>query len=389
MNNSLLDLLEEYSNALVRLLDEEESINYFQIKNYWYSVTNKLYVYTIKNKCDNIFPLTLDKQLELITTPINDWGIELVDDYLNKPLLEKKNNNYELTELAIDLSKNYNCEATEPLSELQRFILENNLNSKLYTEVRKKLIKYPVIKDNSKLIWDIREELSALVDDNIEMFLELKFNSPEIMSFFTSFYQDAPLGYNDFMDQKIYRCPYCNYPLRVIKQDSKRDFKCLHRKCLKRGGGRDEIRAEKVNKKDLFYVLQEEVAYYVTIPGIPELKLYDKLKGIKDNYKLEVELYPEADKADLLIEFEDQNWAIDVKDWAYPYKLSETLNKEDDFLKGLDYDLGFLVVPNDVEEKDLNIIEAQWNQSAEYEVLRVEDVIELVKAERGGEINEG
>lgn len=64
----------------------------------------------------------------------------------------------------------------------------------------------------------------------------------------------------------------------------------------------------------------------VCIPGIPEVELFEALEALCDTGVpglIQVELYPGLDRYDLRLQFSDSSvWAVDVKDYPDPTKLS-------------------------------------------------------------------
>lgn len=81
-------------------------------------------------------------------------------------------------------------------------------------------------------------------------------------------------------------------------------------------------------------------------PSLIELRLAKKL----DKMGLEVELWPQLDKADLKITFPDGKvWAIDAKDWASATKLARELNQDS--------------IPNIGQSQSLFVVpDYRWNQ---------------------------
>ncbi|MGK7942598.1 MAG: hypothetical protein AB4062_21055 [Crocosphaera sp.] len=76
-------------------------------------------------------------------------------------------------------------------------------------------------------------------------------------------------------------------------------------------------------------------------PSLIELRLEEKIKEMG----LEVELWPELDKADLKVTFSDGKiWAIDAKDWVSATKLARRLNE--DGIPNIGQSKSFFVVPD-------------------------------------------
>lgn len=77
--------------------------------------------------------------------------------------------------------------------------------------------------------------------------------------------------------------------------------------------------------------LKRGIYTFTLLPGISELRMFDQLAARYDDAN--VMLYPEIDKFDISVESVDGRVLIDVKDFASPYDLVETLVKNQSFIK--------------------------------------------------------
>ncbi|WP_430885152.1 hypothetical protein [Fusibacter sp. JL216-2] len=92
--------------------------------------------------------------------------------------------------------------------------------------------------------------------------------------------------------------------------------------------------------------LKRGIYTFTLIPGISELRMYDQL--VAKYAEHQVKLYPEIDKFDISVESNEGRVLIDVKDFASPYDLVETLVKNQSFIKMDSTDLNdtiILVIP--------------------------------------------
>ncbi|MCL5952200.1 MAG: hypothetical protein M1132_10855 [Chloroflexi bacterium] len=93
--------------------------------------------------------------------------------------------------------------------------------------------------------------------------------------------------------------------------------------------------------------LRWELRRFVAIPGLSELRLARQLK----RSRLTVELWPEFDAYDLRVIFPNQRvWAIDVKDWEYPWMAQY----EDVFPMHPQWDSAFFVFPRERRKRRID-----------------------------------
>ena len=142
--------------------------------------------------------------------------------------------------------------------------------------------------------------------------------------------------------QDIWQCDRCG-PLRM-KHGELRGVKPSvcddHRRRMKK--------VSKVEWSPQLRQLTRALHLRVLIPGIPELDLFEAIEELRDPSMLglvELQLYPGIDHYDLLLKFSDGvAWAVDMKDYPNPLKLTRKLSP----LNGvgeLRCDEGFYVVP--------------------------------------------
>ena len=99
-----------------------------------------------------------------------------------------------------------------------------------------------------------------------------------------------------------------------------------NQRCPRHNGG---WKAQPFDRKESL-VLREGVHLRISLPGIPELRLFQwLLEKHEENPDLidEPELYPNLDTYDIRISFKDEVWAVDVKDIKDPYQLGKRLTE--------------------------------------------------------------
>lgn len=124
------------------------------------------------------------------------------------------------------------------------------------------------------------------------------------------FYQEGNLQYAKKSKVKI--CRYCNFPIR--RNEERHGFPCSEstKKPKEIELGNRIFQNKYSNPQETLYVLNEIVWKTISLPGIPEMELYNELVQ-SDEYE-KVTLYPYGDKADILIIGKDgYKIGIDVK----------------------------------------------------------------------------
>jgi hypothetical protein len=135
------------------------------------------------------------------------------------------------------------------------------------------------------------------------------------------------------VDAWCFLCPLCRWPMRAVG----RRLGCVYQHhqravfyLLDRRSGRQPPRLTAIrggeppppSRADELVALRRPVWRYVTIPGLVELDLADKLGSIPG---VEVELWPDLDLVDLEVRFGSRRWRVDVKDWTNPFRLSAAI----------------------------------------------------------------
>ncbi len=122
------------------------------------------------------------------------------------------------------------------------------------------------------------------------------------------FYEEIP--YHVQNNNQVHTCDYCGWTVA-----SKHGTTICSSSVCKALKGHEKLKLVQVDKNTRR--LKKGVMQYICLPGKPELSLQKKLEklGIK------IKLWPSFDLYDLEVQFDNEKWAIDVKDYSNPYVL--------------------------------------------------------------------
>lgn len=244
---------------------------------------------------------------------------------------------------------------------MQRVFLEcAGLSAEVYTALRALLVSKPVLTEREFISHYTRPPLKP------------------VAAVIKEAYDEAP-GY--LLHKGHYRCcPECG---NLLLYSSGEGWLCRDESCEVERVREDKItRVLRPSEDEKVYELKRALRRYVTAPGRVELRLKDRLlqAGAKSR-GYAVELYPSMDAYDLRITFPDREvWAVDVKDWASPYRLAETVKP---FRSFPSWDRAYFVFPDRYKTRRRNYLEA-FSSRCVYLSDRVRAVFEsdLVAAAR-------
>lgn len=123
-------------------------------------------------------------------------------------------------------------------------------------------------------------------------------------------------------------CPRCTWPMRAGRDT----VECASPEC-RAGGARfhradetltplgDRLPPVPIPVADRVRLLRG-VWRYTLLPGLAELQLASRLEAIVG---IQVELWPQRDRFDLLVRRAGREWRVDVKDWTSPIALARAL----------------------------------------------------------------
>jgi transcriptional regulator with XRE-family HTH domain len=210
--------------------------------------------------------------------------------------------------------------------------------SEVYTRLREQLVKTPVMTEAEF----IRSYTKPPLNQVAELLKEA--------------YEEAPL----FLSHKGFFC-CCNECGNLLMYDAKQGWICQDESCpVERVREERALRKLPVNEENRVYQLTHPLRRYVAAPGRVELKLRDEMVKLGRNAsRFEVELFPNMDAYDLRVIFPDrETWAVDVKDWANPYRLAANVKA---FRTTPPWDRAFFVFPDRHKAVRRNYVEAFRN----------------------------
>lgn len=123
-----------------------------------------------------------------------------------------------------------------------------------------------------------------------------------------NFYEEIPEHYKT--NNSIETCGYCGWT--IISKDGNKH--CISDYCHANLGIE---KSKLIEYEDEMIRVKRGVMRYISLPGIPELRLKNKLEKLG----LRVRLYPNFDQYDLEVIFKKCSWAVDIKDYSNPYTL--------------------------------------------------------------------
>lgn len=354
----------------------------------WKKASTLFYLFCIKNNSERTFPLTINNQIEFLSKPINEWGVGFFEEFdgVDTPLIVMGESEWELTELAIELANDYDKNpGAKDLVNIQKAVRDAGLDDNIYTKFRELLIRNPVVSEYDFM--NLEKEFIGLVKPEAEFALESIVGSADLFKIFKDQYDE--IEFEGSSKKELNICPYCGYTLLAktkfnVLGKKFIEYHCISSKCLRRKNVRFKT-VIKVGQYDRYYRLYKPIMNSVVLPGILEIRLYDELITIGKKLNFQVLLYPGADKADIIIRFNDGVlWAIDAKDWVKATGLAHNLNIKG-FMKGVFSDLSFnisegiLVLPDDASDAYINQIKAKWDKADLYEILKYSELIEKVQ----------
>jgi hypothetical protein len=133
-----------------------------------------------------------------------------------------------------------------------------------------------------------------------------------------------------------FACPSCHWPMRVIEGDHLATVRCdahdlrgirYTAQTDNAGGkppvlqpaGRDAPPVAGQPATSDHLAVSRSVWRYVTLPGVLECQLRDRARGLG----AQVEMWPDCDSYDVLIEVGSKEWRVDAKAWASPDRLAD------------------------------------------------------------------
>lgn len=325
--NYFFDALRLLARGLCEIDDGRENGNLAGLPASWRVASGRLQLISLANHLTVRFPLTLDEQINWWSLPLNKWQFPQCEKWFSyeedesPPILYDKQ--LGITDYCVNIAQ----EGDDPIYEqdTRAFVaLRNKLKlagkESVYREVRRFLIEHSTLDPN----------VSLSIDNNNEELLNYEGE-------LRSFYEAVPSYYA--INGIINLCPRCGWTLKKTKEGR---FECDTEKCRKLIG-EFEAKKKHIQSRKLMRV-KRGIRRYIVDPGLTEMSLYRTIvkRYLKTNLK--VELYPEFDKFDLRIQFEDgEVWVFDLKDWSCSASLAQA---SPHFLDPHSWKKAFLVFPD-------------------------------------------
>ncbi len=265
--------------------------------------------------------------LNLLQTPLKDWWpFTKLPDGIDPdiPMLDSQLQiSTQMEELLLDL---------DDLSGNQKFNaneLKLVLDNRKIREAVLKVQKHPELEDAYVIL---RRFLIENPWINMNDGVNIPNETVQLMGKISDFYEKP--SPNMLHEGKYWLCPRCNGILIWTDGKSRCATKGLCEQIV-------DLTQAKAITSDIS-TLKMTFRKRVQLPGLPELDLYRELSKIPG---VNVTLWPEADRYDLLVEKNRTlRWAIDVKDYASEFTLSNLLRQsKPPYMKNIKF---YYVIPD-------------------------------------------
>jgi transcriptional regulator with XRE-family HTH domain len=306
-------------------------------------------------------PQSVPDLLALCEKPFKDWALPQLPEDVNpqETLLRHHLPSFFCEDYA-RADRDIEAALTEERFMQRVFFECANLPAEVYTALRGVLVSRPVLTEQEFMTYYTRPPLVSVAEVIKEA------------------YEEAP-GY--LLYKGCFRCcPECG---NLLLHSSDGGWLCRDESCEAERLREDKIvRTLCPTNSEKVYELKRALRRYIAAPGRVELRLKERLlQAASKTRGFAVELYPNMDAYDLRLTFPNREvWAVDVKDWASPYRLAEAVKP---FRTFPTWDQAFFVFPDRYKSKHRNYLEA-FRSRCVYLNERIQAVFEsdLVTAAR-------
>lgn len=298
------------------------------------------------------FPVYLQDALTWCSRPLNTWPVRfnLPPHLLNEPLLDEDSQPTALCREYALLKCDAELEACQQkmlvvLSEAQR-----NRVPQAYIEFRKFLIEHPVVSKEELMKFSFDSRISPLGS----LLLDLYEQVPTLV---------AERG-------SVLICGFCGWTLQRFRGR----LRCGDDRCRLLTGDfiQQKIR-ERSEPPEQLQRVRRAIRRYIVAPGTYEVNTMKYLQQLQ----LTVELWPGYDAYDLRIIFPNGTiWAIDIKDWRFPYLLAPRLTSLD--RRGsLAWDRAIYTIPDQRELEQPGYLDILQNATVgqDFSVLTIRELL--------------
>jgi|GEM_PF-1670360 len=313
--------------SIIKMMIEWER-DYRNMPDYSKVVINRLNGYLIHHT--KIAPSKNIREflVQLRNLSIYELGFEIDDDHKNQRILNENGH--------VDSAIKYWYE-----NRIQNDDVDQNLVREFLLECRKEY-KQTSNERIAEMYSEVREFINAsnyCLSANRIMRLVGKYsNVSDSIVKIPEWYENVNL-----LSKDNYVCPVCG---KLLDNDILKGFRCTDMCMYYRDKESLSPKEFEVDSEFKYKKLKRGIYTYTLLPGVSELRIYDQLSERYGNDK--VLLYPEIDKFDISVTFDTGTIYVDVKDFASPYDLVETLTKNQSFIKMesvSDEDYIYLVIP--------------------------------------------
>ena len=302
---------------------------------------------------------SLQDLLNLAQHPLETWGIGFDRD--EEVVGEKLLNQGLPTDFCLDCVHEGGPDALEEETLLKMVLktCREEENPNAYTEFRGYLIGHPVV-----TTLELQEA-------------KRKFVSPRLRELLGIAYEAVPRSseINGFHGC----CERCgSLMLRLSGYTSGHDggFACENEQCRLLD---TDIGGTKTSDEGVLW-LNAGLRRYVARPGLPEILLRDELKKLG----VDVSMWPNFDAYDLRANIGDEVWAIDVKDWANPFRLA---NNAGPLRRVPAWSRAFYIFPDERQRPPhtdyLRAFKSRWQKPSQTEAMMMSDFIRRVERKLG------
>lgn len=178
----------------------------------------------------------------------------------------------------------------------------------------------------------------------------------------------TPVPPSSNQDGVFQLCKHCSGLLLRIEGG---DFQCENERCRVRGFAVERV----IDATAGVLWLTSGLRRYVAQPGLAEIELKKSL----ENLGLTVEMWPNFDAYDLRVAIGNEIWAVDVKDWANPFRLAQQAGS---LRKNPHWNRAFYVFPDERQQQRADYrraFENHWKRPSNTSALMQSEFLSEVR----------
>lgn len=375
--NKLFYSICQLAHSLVIIHDKLKSKKLKSLPVSWEEATNFLFQYSHESKSSLIFPTNFAEQLDLFKTPLYEWPIIGM-----KELFQHETEATTFNPVLYDEDSLFYAQVlqeqfltSDKMEKFKIFMMECRKQgaNEFYTEIRKFLIQNPVI------VFEFRSEANMEYNRLKNKLKDYAFAN----DLFDVMYEPLPQSKIE-LPSTIYRCPYCKGALHFFDTKNGKQFRCEFLKCQYYNEQKNNLSWKDPQKQTYLnqqlqpLQLIKEALHSITIPGISEIRIYEKLAKLSQVKNLQ--LFPECDIGDISFELDGKLYLIDVKDYLSALSLSYDLNKDVSYrIPRKKYDHQLIIIPEFSNIHYPRIVKRKLHPDFSYDILHESELLKLCK----------